>query len=446
MAVRYPVVPTEITVHLGAPNQAAQDITVSFVDYINNVASSELYPTWPIDSLKANILAIISFTMNRIYNEWYRSKGYNFDITSSPAYDQTYTLNREVYENIGNIVKDVFNDYIVKEDQVQPYFAQYCDGRKTTCSGLSQWGTVTLANQGNGPLNIIRYYYGNDTNIKYDAEVGDSTSYPGYDVGIGQAGNPVSAIQRDLNRIRRNYPAIPLIETDLGIYNQETEAAVKKFQEIFALPITGVVDKATWYKIKYIYTSVKKLSDLYTEGLSEAEATFKYRDVLKYGDTGIEVEFIHYYLDSIAFLDNDIPRLRTNSVYNDSTKTMVMAFQKKYNLPVTGEFTYKDWNVLKTVYDNMLKYYDKENKDFVDDLYPGVFLSKGMNGDDIRKLQRFLLKICQYDHSIPGVKVNGEFDDLTERSVKKIQDDYNLGITGIVGPFSWRKIVELANR
>ena len=446
MAVRYPVVPTEITVHLGAPNQAAQDITVSFVDYINNVASSELYPTWPIDSLKANILAIISFTMNRIYNEWYRSKGYNFDITSSPAYDQTYTLNREVYENIGNIVKDVFNDYIVKEDQVQPYFAQYCDGRKTTCSGLSQWGTVTLANQGNGPLNIIRYYYGNDTNIKYDAEVGDSTSYPGYDVGIGQAGNPVSAIQRDLNRIRRNYPAIPLIETDLGIYNQETEDAVKKFQEIFALPITGVVDKATWYKIKYIYTSVKKLSDLYTEGLSEAEATFKYRDVLKYGDTGIEVEFIHYYLDSIAFLDNDIPRLRTNSVYNDSTKTMVMAFQKKYNLPVTGEFTYKDWNVLKTVYDNMLKYYDKENKDFVDDLYPGVFLSKGMNGDDIRKLQRFLLKICQYDHSIPGVKVNGEFDDLTERSVKKIQDDYNLGITGIVGPFSWRKIVELANR
>lgn len=446
MAVRYPVVPTEITVHLGAPNQAAQDITVSFVDYINNVASSELYPTWPVDSLKANILAIISFTMNRIYNEWYRSKGYNFDITSSPAYDQTYTLNREVYENIGNIVKDVFNDYIVKEGQVQPYFAQYCDGRKTTCSGLSQWGTVTLANQGNGPLNIIRYYYGNDTNIKYDAEVGDSTSYPGYDVGIGQAGNPVSAIQRDLNRIRRNYPAIPLIETNLGIYNQETEAAVKKFQEIFALPITGVVDKATWYKIKYIYTSVKKLSDLYTEGLSEAEATFKYRDVLKYGDTGIEVEFIHYYLDSIAFLDNDIPRLRTNSVYNDSTKTMVMAFQKKYNLPVTGEFTYKDFNVLKNVYDNMLKYYDKEYKDFVDDLYPGVFLSKGMNGDDIRKLQRFLLKICQYNHSIPGVKVNGEFDDLTERSVKKIQDDYNLGITGIVGPFSWRKIVELANR
>ena len=447
MAIRYPVIPNEITVHLGTPSEAANDTTISFVDYINNVASSELYPTWPTDALKANILSIISFTMNRIYNEWYRSKGYNFDITSSPAYDQKYTPNREIYENIGNIVKDVFNDYIVKDGQVQPYYAQYCDGRKTTCNGLSQWGTVSLANQGKDPLQIIRYYYGNDTTIKYNAPVGETTtSYPGYEIGLGQAGNPVSAIQRDLNRIRKNYPAIPLIETNLGIYNQETEDAVKKFQEIFALPVTGIVDKATWYKIKYIYTSVKKLSDLYTEGLTTDEATFQYRDVLEYGDTGIEVEFMHYYLDSIAFLDNDIPRLKTNSVYNDSTRTMVMAFQKKYGLPVTGKFTYQDFNVLKSVYDNMLKSFDKEYKDFVDDLYPGYFLSRGMSGEDIRKLQLLLLKICQYDKSIPGVKVNGEFDELTERSIKKIQDDYNLGITGIVGPFSWRKIVELSNR
>ena len=444
MAIKYPVIPNVITVHLGAPDSANNDVTVPFVDYISNVASSELYPTWPINSLKANILAIVSFTMNRIYNEWYRSKGYNFDITSSPAYDQTFIQNRQIYENIDNIVRDVFNDYIVKNGQVQPYFSQYCDGRKTTCNGLSQWGSVTLANQGKTPLEIIRYYYGNNTSIKYDAEVGDNTtSFPGYNIGMGQAGNPVSAIQRDLNRIRKNYPAIPFIETNLGIYNQETFDAVKKFQEIFALPITGIVDKATWYKIKYVYTSVKKLSDLYTEGLSTDEANFKYRDVLEYGDTGIEVEFIHYYLDSIAFLDNDIPRLKTNSVYNDSTRTMVTAFQRKYGLPVTGKFTYQDFNVLKNTYDNMLKSF---NNDFVDDLYPGYFLSIGMSGDDIRKLQSLLLKICLYDHSIPGVKVNGIFDELTEKSIKKIQDDYNLGITGIVGPFSWRKIVELSNR
>ena len=148
MAVRYPIVPNNITIHLGAPDAAAMDITVPFTDYISNVAASELYPTWPRNALTANIYAIISFAMNRIYNEWYRSKGYNFDITSSPNYDQTYTLNRSTYENIDDIVGEIFDNYVVKSGQIQPYFTTYCDGRIKTCSGLSQWGTVTLANQG----------------------------------------------------------------------------------------------------------------------------------------------------------------------------------------------------------------------------------------------------------------------------------------------------------
>ena len=267
--------------------------------------------------------------MNRIYNEWYRSKGYNFDITSSPTFDQTYIENRSTYGNINDIVEEIFNNYVVKGDQVQPYFTQYCDGRVTTCNGLSQWGTVSLANQGKNPLQILRYYYGNDISIKYDAPVGDAKEgYPGYVIGIGTAGNPVLAIQRDLRRIRKNYPAIPDITNDVGIYDLETEAAVKKFQEIFNLPITGKVDKGTWYKIKYVYTSVKKLSDLYSEGISEEEATFLYSDELKYGDTGIEVEYIHYFLDALAFLDPDIPRLPTNSIYTNNTETMVKAIQK----------------------------------------------------------------------------------------------------------------------
>ena len=447
MPIKYPVVPEKITVHLGAPDTAAKNITVGFTDYISNVASSEIYPTWPVNSLKANILAIISFAMNRIYNEWYHSKGYNFDITSTPAYDQTYTPNRAIYENIDNLVKDLFDDYLVKDGQVQPFFAQYCDGRKLTCNGLSQWGTVTLANQGKSPIEILKYYYGNDISIKYNAPVGGATiSYPGYEIGPGQAGNPVSAIQRDLRRIQMNYPAIPSIVTEFGIYNQETEDAVRKFQEIFSLPVTGVVDKATWYKIKYVYTSVKKLSDLYTEGLSPEEATFQYRDILKYGDTGIEVEYVHYYLNAIAFLDNDIPYLKTNSVYNDATVAMVTAFQQKYGLPVTGTMTYKDWNVLKTTYDAMLKSVDPKYADYIDVLYPGYFLSEGMSGEDVRRLQQFLYKICIRTHSIPGVRVNGEFDDLTERSVIKIQKDNGLQTSGLVGPFSWRKIVELANQ
>ncbi len=447
MAVRYPIVPNNITVHLGAPNADARNITVPFTDYLSNVASSELYPTWPENALIANIYSIISFAMNRIYNEWYRSKGYNFDITSSPAYDQTYIENRSVYTNINNIVEEIFNNYVVKGNQIQPYFTTYCDGRKTTCSGLSQWGCVTLANQGKTPLQILQYYYGNDIKIKYDAPVGDSLSgYPGNPIGLGSAGNPVLAIQRDLRRIRKNYPAIPDITTTLGIYDQETESAVKKFQEIFNLPITGTVDKGTWYKIKYVYTSVKKLSELYSEGLSEEEITFLYTDELEYGDTGIEVEYIHYFLDALAFLDKDIPRLPTNSIYTNNTITMVKAFQKKYNLPVTGKFTYSDWVVLQSAYNNILKSFPKEYQGYINELYPDYFLTRGMTGDDVKRFQRFLLAICKYDKSIPGIRVNGIFDELTEKSVKKIQSDYGFDINGIVGPLLWRKVVELSKR
>lgn len=443
MAIRYPVVPNNITVHLGKPDDNAKNVTVSFTDYISNVASSEIYPTWPVESLKANIYAIISFTMNRIYNEWYRSKGYNFDITNSPIYDQAFVYNRSTYENINNIVEEIFNNYVVKGNSIDPYFTRYCDGRNTTCNGLSQWGSVSLANQGKSALEILRYYYGNDINIRYDAEVGDTIGYPGYVVSLGSAGNPVLAIQRDLRRIRKNYPAIPNITSTLGIYDEETVNAVKKFQEIFSLPVTGSVDKATWYKIKYVYTSVKKLSDLYSEGLSEDEATFLYEDELNYGDTGIEVEHIHYFLDAIAFLDPDIPRLKTNSIYNDNSITMVKAFQEKYKLPVTGVFTYRDWNKLKEIYDKILI---NLNNEFVNDLYPDNFLSLGSSGDDVVRFQRYLLAICKYDHSIPGVRVNGIFDDLTNRSVLKLQKDFGLDQNGVVGPILWRKVVELSKR
>ena len=444
MAIRYPIVPNNIIVHLGKPSDNGRNITVSFTDYISNVASSEIYPTWPIESLKANIYTIISFTMNRIYNEWYRSKGYSFDITSSSIYDQAFVENRSIYENINNIVEEIFNNYIVKGNSIQPYFTRYCDGRKTTCDGLSQWGSVSLANQGKNYLEILKYYYGNDISIKMDAPVGDVLEgYPGYIVKLGSAGNPVLLIQRDLRRIRKNYPAIPNITNTLGIYDEETVNSVKKFQEIFSLPVTGNVDKATWYKIKYVYTSVKKLSDLYSEGLSESEATFLYEDELNYGDTGIEVEHIHYFLDAIAFLDPDIPRLKTNSIYNDNSITMVKAFQSKYGLPVTGVFTYRDWKVLKDIYDKILL---NLNNDYVNDLYPDYFLVKGSSGDDVLRFQRYLLLICRYDHSIPGVRVNGIFDDLTEKSVLKLQKKYGFDVNGVVGPLLWRKVVELSKR
>ena len=346
-----------------------------------------------------------------------------------------------------NIVEEIFNNYVVKGEQIQPYFTRYCDGRITTCEGLSQWGSVSLANQGKSALQILQNYYGSDISIRYNAPVGDAMQgFPGYDVGLGNAGNPVLLIQRDLRRIRKNYPAIPDITTTLGIYDLETENAVKKFQEIFGLPVTGVVDKGTWYKIKYIYTSVKKLSDLYSEGLTEDEITFLYTDELNYGDTGIEVQYVHYFLDALAFLDKDIPRLPLNSIYNNNTITMVKAFQEKYNLPVTGIFTYSDWLVLQKAYNNILKSFPSEYQDYVNELYPDYFLTYGMSGVDVKRFQKFLLKICEYDHSIPGVRVNGVFDDLTLKSVQKLQNDYGFDINGIVGPLLWRKVVELSKR
>lgn len=446
MAVRYPIVPNNITVHLGSPEDNATNITIPFTDYISNVASSELYPTWPKNALIANIYAIITFTMNRIYNEWYRSKGYNYDITSAPSCDQTYIPNRSTYENINDIVSDIFNNYVVKDNQIQPYFTSYCDGRSTKCSGLSQWGSVTLANQGKTPIEILKTYYGSDVSIKYDAPVGDNKEgFPG-NIGIGYVGNPVLTIQRELNRIRENYPAIPQINSTLGAYDEETEDAVKKFQGIFNLPQTGIVDKGTWYKIKYVYNSVKKLADLYSEGLSINDVTFRYLDELKYGDTGIEVEFIHYFLNALAFLDPDIPSLPTNSIYTNNTKSIVEAFQRKYKLPVTGIFTYNDWIVLKREYHNILKSFPSEYQDFVNELYPDYFLTKGSTGSDVKRFQRFLLAICKFDKSIPGVRVNGIFDDLTEQSVKKIQKDYGFEVNGIVGPLLWQKAVELSKR
>ena len=235
MPIRSPIIPTDIVVHLGAPDEAAKNITVPFQEYIKNVASGEIYPNWPLDSLKSNILAQISFALNRIYNEWYRSKGYDFDITSSPIYDQSFGENRQFFERTSQVVDDLFNDYIVKNEQVQPLFAQYCDGRVTTCEGLSQWGTVSLANQGKSPIEILRYYYGDDIKLIYNAPVeANIMTYPGFPVELGTAGDFVRMIKIQLNRISENYPAIPKITDDNAYFNVETENSVRKFQEIFA--------------------------------------------------------------------------------------------------------------------------------------------------------------------------------------------------------------------
>ena len=273
----------------------------NFPEYIKNVASSEIYPTWPENALRANIYAIVSFALNRIYTEWYRSRGYDFDITSSTQFDQKFINNREIFENISLLVDELFNDYVRRQGTVEPLFTAFCNGTTTTCSGLSQWGTVSLAEQGMTPYEILQYYYGDDIDIVKNAPVRSTMpSFPGIDLEIGSAGNAVRFLQEYLNRISRNYPAIPKIPVIDGIFGSETEEAVRKFQEIFSMSPTGIVDEATWYRITYIYASVKHIAELNSEGLTPEEASLQYTEDLRLGMQGDIVRIVQYYLAVIG--------------------------------------------------------------------------------------------------------------------------------------------------
>lgn len=445
--INYPTIPTEIVVHLGAPDEAAENLSLPFVDYIKNVASNEIYPTWPDSAIEANILAQISFTLNRIYNEWYPSKGYTFDITSLPAYDQSFVKNRQVFDTISKKVDQIFNNYVYRTGQIQPLNAVYCDGKVTTCNGLSQWGSVSLARQNKTPLEILKYYYGNDVNIKEDAPTGEVFgAYPGYPIELGNAGDKVRIIQRELNRISNNYPAIPKIPRVNGVFDVYTQNSVKKFQEIFNLNPTGIVDYSTWYKIKYIYNAVKRVNDIYSEGIGKEEAIYDYGNELKYSDVGLGVQVLHYVLLTIAYFDPDLPSLRLNSVFNDNTKAMVINFQKKYGLPATGVVDADTWNELVTVYRETIRNIPEEYVQYEDELFQGRLLALGMSGDDVRIIQNFLLKICQQTGNIPGVRVSGIFDDLMEKSVMKIQSMFNQETTGVIDPVTWYNIVEYSKQ
>ena len=311
----FPIVPEFITVHLGKPSAAARNVRVPFSQYIKNVASSEIYPTWPESSLRANIYAEITFALNRIYTEHYRSRGYDFDITNSTQFDQYYVEGRDIFENISRVVDDIFNDYVVKQGQIQPYFTQYCAQK---CEGLSQWGTVTLANQGYTPYRILQYYYGNDIDIIRNAPIKTNTpTYPGTPLRLGSGGEDVVEIQRQLNRIAVNYPSIPKITESTGYFEQTTQTAVKQFQKIFNLVQDGIVGKDTWYKIKQIYNGIKGLSELYSEGITISEIERKYERLLKLGTRGPSVRIVQYYLQFLSFFNLKLPYVAMDGIFGD---------------------------------------------------------------------------------------------------------------------------------
>lgn len=256
------VIPEYIVVHDGVPqDSAARNYYVRYKDYIKNVVSSEIYATWPENAIYANILVILSFTLNRVYTEWYRNQGYDFTITSSTAYDQKWVYGRNVYSNISRLVDDIFANFLSRPGVRQPIFTSYCNGTTVTCPGLSQWGSKYLGDQGYSPIEIIRYYYGNDMYINSATSVsGIPSSWPGYDLSIGASGDKVRQVQQQLNRIAQNYPALPRLTVD-GIYGSNTANAVRIFQRIFDLPQSGIVDYPTWFKISDVFVGVSRISE-----------------------------------------------------------------------------------------------------------------------------------------------------------------------------------------
>ncbi len=441
--VLFPVIPQTITVHLGPPGSEAENVTVPFSDYIKNVASSEIYPTWPEAALRANILAIISFALNRVYTEWYPSRGYNFDITNSTQFDQAFVKDREIFENIGYIVDDIFNDYVVRQGSVQPLFTAFCNGTTSTCNGLSQWGTVSLAESGNTPFQILQNYYGRDIGIVENAPVGfTDESYPGAPLRVGSAGNDVRLIQIQLNRIAQNYPAIPKIDAPNGIFGVDTEQAVREFQEIFNLPITGEVDRATWYKIKQYYTGVKGLAELAAEGITLEEVSVPFSQQLAEGDSGIPVRTIQYYLSIIAYFNGALEPVPLTGYFDSSTVDAVKRFQRYYGLADTGIVDNDTWNVISRIYTETVASlpagYSGQNAK----LYPGYFLTEGTRNESVRDLQTYLAAIAEVIPEIPKIPVTGYYGEQTKAAVEQLQRLYGITVSGAVGPVTWYQIAK----
>ena len=339
-----PYVPQRITVHLGAPNANADNVTVSFADYVKNVASSEIYPTWEESALRANILAIVSFALNRVYTEFYRSRGYDFDITNSTAYDQFFVRGRSFFSNVARLVDELFNSYLRRPGFVEPLAAKFCNGTTVTCEGLSQWGSQGLAQQGYNSTQILRSYYG-DVEIVANAPVRDYvSSYPGTPLRRGSVGPNVVIIQTELNRISQNYPAIPKVAAVDGIFGAQTESALIAFQRIFDLDPDGVVGPATWYALVRLYTAVTSLSELRSQGQQFYTIAWNQGRPISPGDRGIRVEHLQYMLRVLSAYISQIPGVAVDGIYGSATRSAVLAAQGYFGLPQTGTVDLATWD------------------------------------------------------------------------------------------------------
>ncbi|NFO47016.1 spore cortex-lytic protein [Clostridium botulinum] len=449
LVLERPYIPEFIVVHLGSPSSAAENVTVGFVDYIKNVASSEIYPTWPEESLKANIYCQISFALNRIYTEWYRNKGYSFQITNSTAYDQYFIKGRNIFDNISKIVDEIFSEYIITIGNKTPFFAQYCNGTTVKCDGLSQWGTVDLANAGMKALGILQYYFGYDkTLVRATIIEGIPESYPGTPLRLNDENSNVKVIQKQLNRISKNFPAIPKIPYENGKFDKITEDAVKVFQKVFNLTQDGIVGRATWYRISSIYVGVKRLAELDQEPEIDGEnpppdSGGEYPGyLLKYGSRGEKVKEVQNYLSVISKSYN-IPSIKADGIFGQMTKDTVIAFQRLFGLSPDGVVGLNTWNKIYEIYKGSEKSNVKEQIYSAD--YPGYVLKENLYGDDVRWVQTYLNAISEFYKEIPKIKVDGIFKKKTKNAVINFQNTFGLNADGKIGVNDWKKLISVYN-
>jgi len=344
MATVIPYIPQRITVHLGTPNSDAENVTVSFSDYVKNVASSEIYPTWDEDALRANIYAIVSFALNRVYTEFYRSRGYPYDITNSTAYDQYFVKGRSFFTNISRLVDELFNDYLRRPGFVEPLAAKFCNGTTAICEGLSQWGSENLAQQGYSYDQILTSYYGNVEIVNNAPIQGITSSYPGILLRRGTTGPSVVTAQVMLNRISQSYPAIPKISPVDGIFGTQTEAAVRKFQEVFNLQADGIIGRATWYALVRYYIAVTRMAELRSQGQRFYQNSWAVSDPIEQGDRGIKVEHLQYMLSVLSEYIPEIPGITVDGIFGPATRNAVIAAQRRFGLPQTGIVNFDTWD------------------------------------------------------------------------------------------------------
>ncbi|MDR2940619.1 MAG: peptidoglycan-binding protein [Clostridiales bacterium] len=432
-------IPNNVVVHLGGPKSNAPNITTPYKEYIKNVACSEIYPTWPEAALRANIHAIISFTLNRYSTVWYRSRGSGFDITNSAEYDQCYTRGRCIFQNISNIVDEIFNEFIKIGGRREPFFAHYCNGDTTSGRGLSQWGTVKLANQGLTPIEILKNYYPKEIELKESNHFANDVSvYNGNILKKGMKGEPVSHIQKCLNRLSDNFSGIPPIKNPNGYFDDETEKTVKCFHKAFNMPQGNTIGKGCWYQITHAYAASKKSGELLSAGESMGIGTTPPMSAIRVGARSEYVSRLQYMINFISHIYPEVPSVIETGVFSEDTRKSVTEFQHNFGLKADGVAGPDTWCKIYDAYHSI-----RDN--IATPSYPGIELKAGSKGAAVQLMQRCLNELSNHYPSIPEIKADGAFKTDTAKAVMAFQKKCDLSADGVIGRHTWDAICKYYN-